>query len=83
VRWPVDPNLDRPARHATKSGKPNRDLTKKRGDHVLSIVLDLANTAAASHLLTFVHPAVHQEIRGSFGIAVARIFDFPIPDPPM
>jgi hypothetical protein len=48
MRWPVDPDLDCSTSVATKSRKSRRELTEKRGDQMLPVVLDSANTAAAS-----------------------------------
>jgi hypothetical protein len=48
MRRPVDPDLDRTACGAAKAGKPNLHLTGERGYRVIPVVLDLANTPAAS-----------------------------------
>ena len=47
MRRPFDPNVDRTTRHAAKSGKPHHDLTEKRGDRMLPVILDVTNTSPA------------------------------------
>jgi hypothetical protein len=47
MRWPFNPNLDRAARGAAKSGKPNHDLTEKRRDRMVPVNLHMPNTSAA------------------------------------
>src|ERR1022692_4280997 len=47
MRWPFNPNLDRTTRGAAKSRKPHDDLTEKRGDRMLPVILHVTNTSAA------------------------------------
>ncbi len=48
MRRPVDPERDRTTRGAAKAGKPNLHLTEESVYRVIPVVLDLANTPAAS-----------------------------------
>src|SRR5882757_7730721 len=47
MRWPFSPNLDRTACGAAKSREPHHDLTEKRGDRMLPVILHVTNTSAA------------------------------------
>src|ERR1022692_828009 len=47
MRWPFNPNLDRTTRGAAKSRKPHDDLTEKRGDRMLPVILHVTNASAA------------------------------------
>jgi hypothetical protein len=63
MRWPVDASLD-PATYGTaKAGKPQRDLTEKRGYHVAPIVLHVADATAvwANWASNGVVPGLHSD----------------------
>src|SRR5471032_535876 len=47
MRRPFNPNLDRTARRAAKSREPHHDLTEKRGDRMLPVILHVTNASAA------------------------------------
>src|ERR1700730_7168160 len=47
MRWPFNPNLDPTPCGATKSREPHHDLTEKRGDRTLPVILHVTNTSAA------------------------------------
>jgi hypothetical protein len=47
MRWPFNPNLDRITCGAAKSREPHHDLTEKRGDRTLPVILHVTNASAA------------------------------------
>ncbi|MFL5281391.1 MAG: hypothetical protein ACJ8AW_10430 [Rhodopila sp.] len=48
MRWPTMPGFAATAPGTTKAGKPQRDLAGKRRNHVVPIILHMANDATAS-----------------------------------
>src|ERR1700681_1300416 len=47
MRWPSNSNLDRTTCGAAKSREPHHDLTEKRGDRTLPVILHVTNASAA------------------------------------